>query len=159
LAACGGSVVFVEDDDGAGGATTSSSTSSKQPTSGKTTTAVTTGPGTTNVGTTVGPTTGVTTGPGPEPLCVFAEVDDVCNECVGEAQLGPCEIPVTDCLNTDECLDYGDCAFNCGGAQACCNDCAAGNPLGAKLYTDAVFCMVCQACPMECFGAVPGLCR
>lgn len=160
VVACGGSVVFVEDDDGAGG-TSSTTSSSKQTSTGKTTGAVTTGPGTTNVVTTVGPTTdsGVTTGPGPQPVCAFGAITDECNSCAEQAQFEDCEIQTNACGSSDACFAYGDCIFQCSNNQGCCNACAAENPEGAKLYTDIVYCLVCQACPMECFGAVPGLCQ
>jgi hypothetical protein len=148
VAACGGSVVFVEDDDGSGGSGTTSSKSAG-PTGSKTS-GVTTLAVTTNAVGTAG--TGM--------LCDLSAIEGDCATCVAETlNNGACKLAVDDCLAYQSCVDLDICIGDCGASTSCCGDCHA-NAEGAAVseFYEAVTCLYCNACSAPCANLVPDVC-
>ena len=146
-AACGGQVVFVEDG-GEGGAGTSSSTSKSTGTTTKTssnntvTTHSATYASTGVVGTTATGLvcdTGVP-GDGGSDVCI------TCQDCSFQ---GPCFEEMNACSANPDCFAFNDCLANCGEPD-CQAKCEAAFPEGSQLLYDLAFCVLCDACPINC---------
>ncbi len=156
LAACGGSVVFVEDDDGNGGSNTTSS--SVGPTGSKSSNVSSNTVTTFSVATSVGVTTSVTTGSGL--LCEVDQMTPACMSCLEQAQgNGLCTDEIQTCVDDPDCLTFNDCIASCGGSMSCCVDChnaSQGNGV-PELY-EAVACLYCNACAAQCQNVLPEVC-
>lgn len=152
VGACGGSVVFVEDD-GAGGSSSSSSTAKSTGSSSTKSTVSATQTSTSSVTTTT-----VTTGP-IEPFCEFGEITTACDNCAIEASGNACQAQAEACNFGDECFEYANCVSQCFSDPNCCSNCINFFPKGAVVYTEFLFCVVCQSCPVECAEATPGFCN
>jgi len=151
--ACGGSVVFVEDD-GAGGSSSSSSTA-KSTVSGSSKSNVTATQATSTSVTTV---TATTTGPD-QPFCVWGDIAEECFDCADQASVNACSTEADACGVSDECFSYADCVGQCFNDPNCCSNCVNFFPDGAQIYSNFLYCIVCQACADDCAGATPGFCK
>ncbi|NUO51138.1 MAG: hypothetical protein HOV80_19955 [Polyangiaceae bacterium] len=151
-AACGGKVVFVEDggEDGQGGAGTTSSTSKSTGTTTKTTNnnSVTTHSATFG-------STGVVGTSGTGLVCDTGVPgdggSDVCVTCQDCSFQGPCFEQANACGANSECLEFNDCLANCSEPD-CQAKCDAAFPVGSQLLYDLAFCVLCDACPINCGG-------
>jgi hypothetical protein len=148
-AACGGQVVFVEDggEDGQGGAGTSGSTTKSTGTTTKTTNnSVTTHSATNGSTGVVGTTTSGLVCDTGVPGDAGSDVCVICQDCSFQ---GPCIEEMEACNANSDCWGFNDCLANCGEPD-CQQECEAAFPLGSQLLYDLAFCVLCDACPINC---------
>lgn len=89
---------------------------------------------------------------GPPPVC--DERGD-CAVCMSCATAGPCATTVQACEQSPNCLGYAECLNGCSGNAVCSSDCAVLYPDGAALHDQAMRCIVCSYCSVDC-GSPPG---
>src|SRR5262249_29297551 len=72
-----------------------------------------------------------------------------CDQCTQSESAGACAAQYNACNNSQQCLDFYNCALNCNGNQACVQGCANMYASGAQQYANFRNC-VCGVCVMEC---------
>jgi hypothetical protein len=72
-----------------------------------------------------------------------------CEECTMAESSGSCSSQYSACTNSTQCINFYNCAMNCGGNQTCVQNCATMYPSGAQAYQTFVQC-ICGACATPC---------
>jgi hypothetical protein len=72
-----------------------------------------------------------------------------CEECTMAESSGSCSSQYNACANSTQCINFYNCAMNCGGNQTCVQGCASMYPTGAQAYQSFVQC-ICGACATPC---------
>ncbi len=75
---------------------------------------------------------------------------DYVNGCTGCAVSTSCAEVYDGCFGDDTCLEFNKCLASCQDDQACRDQCASSNPVGADRFGALVTCIVCQVCPKAC---------
>lgn len=75
---------------------------------------------------------------------------DYVSGCTGCAVSSACAEVYDGCFGENVCLDFNKCLVGCKDDQACRDECASSNPVGADRYKALVSCIVCQVCPKSC---------